>query len=229
MIPKKIHYCWFGEKKKKALILKCIASWKQYFPDYEIIEWNENNFDVHQCKYVEQAYKQKKWAYVSDYARMKILDLYGGIYFDTDVEVVRPFPEELRKCAFAGIEEFSKLVSPGLVYGCEAGDIIVHEMVEEYENSEFNNAKIEEILTINKRITRILDKYGYSHTDTYQDLGVLRVFPSEYFCAYDGKKRKANITEKTITTHHYIASWLPWYRKVRLYFGTKLRHIGVLK
>ena len=106
MIPKKIHYCWFGGNKKSKLILECIKSWKRYFPDYEIIEWNEGNFDIHQCDYVEQAYKQKKWAYVSDYARMKILDLYGGIYFDTDVEVIKRFPEELRVHSFSGIEEF---------------------------------------------------------------------------------------------------------------------------
>lgn len=172
---------------------------------------------------------KKKWAYVSDYARMKILDLYGGIYFDTDVEVIKRFPEELRVHSFSGIEEFSKLVAPGLVYGCEAGDVIVHEMVNEYEHSEFDNLRIEDIITINKRITRILDRYGYVHEDTYQDLGVLRVYPSEFFCAYDGKKRMTNITDKTLATHHYTASWLPWYRKIRLIIGTKLRHIGVIK
>lgn len=88
---------------------------------------------------------------------------------------------------------------------------------------------IAHIITINKRITRILDRYGYVHEDTYQDLGVLRVYPSEFFCAYDGKKRMTNITDKTLATHHYTASWLPWYRKIRLIIGTKLRHIGVIK
>lgn len=226
MIPKKIHYCWFGGNKKSKLILDCIASWKRFFPDYEIIEWNEDNFDVYQCDYIKQAYKQKKWAYVSDYARMKILDLYGGIYFDTDVEVVKNFPEELREYSFSGIEEFSKLVAPGLVYGCEAGDVIVHDMVEEYEKTKFDNSRVEDIITINKRITKILEKYGYIHEDVYQDLGVLRVYPSEFFCAYDGKQRRTNITEKTLATHHYTASWLPWYRKIRLIIGTKLRHMG---
>lgn len=229
MIPKKIHYCWFGGNKKSKLIIDCISSWKRFFPEYEIIEWNENNFDVHQCDYVAQAYKDKKWAYVSDYARMKVLDLYGGIYFDTDVEVVKRFPEALRERSFAGIEEFSKLVAPGLVYGCEAGDVIVHRMVEEYECDSFVNENIDNMLTINKRITLILDEYGYEHEDRYQDLGVLEIYPSEFFCAYDGKRRKTCITTNTLATHHYTASWLPWYRKVRLFIGTKLRHIGVIK
>ena len=178
MIPKKIHYCWFGGNKKSKLILECIKSWKRYFPD-----------------------------------------------FDTDVEVIKRFPEELRVHSFSGIEEFSKLVAPGLVYGCEARDIIVHEMVNEYEHTKFDNLRIEDIITINKRITRILDRYGYVHEDIYQDLGVLRVYPSEFFCAYDGKKRMTNITEKTLATHHYTASWLPWYRKIRLFCGTLLRRV----
>ena len=229
MIPKKIHYCWFGGNKKSKLILDCIKSWKRHFPDYEIIEWNESNFDVHQCNYVAQAYDKKKWAYVSDYARMKILDLYGGIYFDTDVEVVKKFPKELMESSFAGIEEFSKLVAPGLVYGCEEGDVIVHRMVEEYEQDSFINEGVDNILTINKRITRILDKYGYIHDDKFQDLKILKVYPSEVFCAYDGRRRRMNITTNTLATHHYTASWLPWYRKIRLTIGTKLRHIGVIK
>lgn len=229
MIPKKIHYCWFGGKKKSNLIMKCIASWERYFPDYEIIEWNEDNFDVYQCDYVAQAFNKKKWAYVSDYARMKVLDLYGGIYFDTDVEVVKKFPEDLRKSSFAGIEEFSKLVAPGLVFGCEAGDIIVHKMVEEYEQDYFIDKDVDNILTINKRITRLLDAYGYKHVDCFQDLEILKIYPSEVFCAYDGTRRETKITSNTLATHHYTASWLPWYRKIRLFIGTKLRHIGVIK
>lgn len=229
MIPKKIHYCWFGNNKKPRIVKECIETWKTFLPEYEIKEWNELNFNVNACDYVAQAYKEKKWAYVSDYARMKILEEEGGIYFDTDVEVLRPFPENLLNCSFSGIEEFSKLVSPGLVYACEPGDEVVQIMVSQYENSNFENTNIDDMLTINRRITAILDKYGYRHEDVFQDLGVIKIYPSEVFCAYDGEKRKTNITERSLATHHYSGSWLPWYRKIRLRIGTFLRHLGVKK
>lgn len=229
MIPKVIHYCWFGHNKKPRIVLECIESWKRHLPDYEIKEWNESNFDVFECDFSAQAYKEKKWAYVSDYARMKVLEREGGIYFDTDVEVLKPFPDYLLQKSFAGIEEFSKLVSPGLVYACESDDIIVKELVNEYERSEFLNQNVDEILTINKRITKILDGYGYQHKDVFQELGVLTIYPSEYFCAYDGKKRRTCITENSLATHHYAGSWLPWYRKIRLKIGTLLRHVGGIK
>ena len=229
MIPKIIHYCWFGNNKKTKLILDCIESWKKYFPDYEIKEWNESNFDVFSCTFSKQAYICKKWAYVSDYARMKILKDMGGIYFDTDVEVLKQFPEELLNGSFSGIEEFSKLVNPGLVYACEPGDVIVSKLVDEYENDTFKNESIDEILTINKRISKILDDYGYRHVDEFQDLGVIKIYPSEIFCAYDGKKRMKNITNNSLSTHHYAGSWLPLDRKIRLRIGTVLRHIGIIK
>ena len=125
MIPKKIHYCWFGGNKKSKLVMKCITSWKKFFPDYEIVEWNEGNTDLHENKYIERAYQLKKWAFVSDYVRMKVLYDYGGIYFDTDVEVIRSFPDDLLKLpAFTGIESFSLLVSPGLVFAIYPNQII---------------------------------------------------------------------------------------------------------
>lgn len=229
MIPNKIHYCWFGNNKKPKIVNDCIETWKKFFPGFEIKEWNESNFDVNSCVYASQAYKLKKWAYLSDYVRMKVLESEGGIYFDTDVEVLKAFPEELFEKSFSGIEEFSKLVSPGLVYACEPGDKIVKLMVEQYETSNFENINIDEIMTINKRITMILDEYGYVHDDVYQDLGVIRIFPSEVFCAYDGKKRLKNITEASLATHLYAGSWLSWHRKLRLRIGTLLRHIGVMK
>lgn len=229
MIPKKIHYCWFGHNRKPKIVLECIESWKRNLPEYEIIEWNENNFDVYSCEFSAQAYKNRKWAYVSDYARMKVLLNEGGIYFDTDVEVIRPFPDDMLQSAFSGIEEFSKLVSPGLVYACESGDGIVAKLVDEYEHARFQNESIDSILTINKRITKILDEYGYQHIDEFQCVGGLKIYPSEVFCAYDGKKRRTCITQNTLATHHYAGSWLPWHRKVRLKIGTVLRHIGVIK
>ena len=104
MIPKIIHYCWFGGKEKPQSAIKCINSWKKFFPDYEIKEWNESNFDVHSIPYTHDAYEAKKYAFVSDYARFWILYRYGGLYFDTDVEVIRPMDDLIAKGSFMGCE-----------------------------------------------------------------------------------------------------------------------------
>lgn len=226
MIPKRIHYCWFGGNKKSKLILKCIESWKKYFPDYEIIEWNETNTNLHENVYVEQAYKAKKWAFVSDYVRMKALFENGGIYFDTDVEVLKPFPRDiLALSAFTGFESFSLKVSPGLVFGCEAGNKIAKMMVDSYNLDDFRNESVDTIKTINMRITELLESNGLEICDKKQEILGLTIFPSTVFCAYDGKRRKIDIHEDTLSAHHYAASWLPWYRKVRLFCGTVVRRI----
>ncbi|MBR0278262.1 MAG: hypothetical protein IJQ50_07375 [Clostridia bacterium] len=103
-IPKKIHYCWFGEEKHSKKIKKCIKSWKKHCPDYEIIEWNEKNFDIHCFKWVEQAYNNKKWAFVSDYVRLFVLYNYVGIYLDTDVEIIKPLDKFLKHNLFSEME-----------------------------------------------------------------------------------------------------------------------------
>lgn len=226
MIPKTIHYCWFGKKKKTSLINKCIASWKKNFPDYEIKEWNESNTNIKENQYISEAYRKKKWAFVSDYVRMKVLYTYGGIYFDTDVEVVREFPEELfQKKAFTGIESCTNLVNPGLVFGCESGLPILKTVLDSYDNEDFNVTSVEKMKTINMRITEILERDGFVKEDKYQEIDDISIFPSEIFCAYDGVNRVKQITEKTLSYHHYAASWYPWYRKIRLNIGTLLRHL----
>ena len=105
MIPKYIHYCWFGGKPLPEIAVKCIQSWKKFFPDYKIIEWNEDNFDLNSCDYCREAYEAKKWAFVSDYARFKILAEYGGIYFDTDVEVIKSFDDILQNDTLTNLTE----------------------------------------------------------------------------------------------------------------------------
>lgn len=230
MIPKKIHYCWYGNNKKSPLVRKCIESWKRNFPDYDIIEWNESNTDIHVNGYVEEAYKNKKWAFVSDYIRMLVLYKYGGVYFDTDVEVLKPFPSEMMESdSFAGIESFTKEVSPGLVFACHKNNNIVKRVLETYEGEKFENALMGRTKTINVRITELLSKDGYVKEDRYQEIEGMRIFPSEIFCAYDGERRIQNPTENTLSIHHYAASWLPWYKKVKLRFGTMLRRLGYRK
>lgn len=226
MIPKIIHYCWFGGNKKSKLILRCIDSWKKYFPDYQIIEWNEINTDLHENSYIEQAYEAKKWAFVSDYVRMKVLCENGGIYFDTDVEVLKPFPKEILNLpAFTGFESFSLKVNPGLVFACEPGNKIAKMMVDSYNSDDFHNESVDTIKTINMRITDLLVQKGFNESDEKQTVMGLTVFPSSVFCAYDGLRRKVDIKPDSLSVHHYASSWLPWYRKVRLFFGTIRRRI----
>ena len=107
MIPKIIHYCWFGGNPLPELAIKCIESWKKYLPDYEIKEWNESNFDINCCAYVREAYEAKKWAFVSDYARFWILYQHGGLYFDTDVELIKSIDDLIVKGAFMGCEPWN--------------------------------------------------------------------------------------------------------------------------
>ena len=121
MIPKIIHYCWFGYNKKPELIEKCIESWHKFLPDWEFREWNESNYNVNKNEYIKEAYKQKKWAFVSDYARFDILNQYGGVYLDTDVELLKPISDEiLQHEAFTGFQSNNR-VNPGLIYGSIAG------------------------------------------------------------------------------------------------------------
>lgn len=226
MIPKIIHYCWFGNNKKSDLINKCINSWKKYFPDYEIIEWNENNTNLNENEYIKKAYELKKWAYVSDYIRMKVLYQYGGIYFDVDVEVIKQFPKQLFELqSFSGYESFSGLVSPGLVYACMPGDVLVKKVMDSYKDDIFTLESTEKMFTINKRITKILDEYGYVHENEKQTILGLTIFPDDFFCAYDAEKRCTQITKNTLSVHHYAASWFPWHKRIKFKIGTILRHI----
>ena len=149
MIPKTIHYCWFGRKPLPDLALKCIASWKKFLPDYEIKEWTEDNFNVNEIPYTTQAYQQKKYAFVSDYARFKIMYEHGGIYFDTDVEVIKSLDDIIDKGSFWGLEEdcltgkfacapglgFS--CNPGLGFSCNPGLGICKDMIELYKSLNF--------------------------------------------------------------------------------------------
>lgn len=210
MIPHIIHYCWFGPAQKSALIRRCIASWQKYLPGWEIIEWNESNYDVSKIRYIRDAYEQKKWAFVVDYARFDILNQYGGVFLDTDVELLHPFTEEmLDNAAFTGFESMNQ-INPGLVYASEAGQKILHSIMSEYEHREFTTKE-----TICDVVTGILVKEGLKNDDSFQRVGGVTVYPSEYFCCFDHETQHYTITDRTVSIHHYAASWSPWYRKIR--------------
>ena len=151
MIPKVIHYCWFGRNPLPPLAKECIASWKKFLPDYEIKEWNEDNFDVNIIPYTAEAYKQKKYAFVSDYARFWILYQHGGLYFDTDVEIIRPLDDIIAKGPFMGFEldpdgensplkyapRFAYSVALGLGFGVERGNRVMERLLNYYQDLSF--------------------------------------------------------------------------------------------
>lgn len=218
MIPKIVHYCWFGNNPKSRLIKKCIASWEKYLPDWEIIEWNESNYDVHKNKYISAAYKEQKWAFVVDFARFDILNQYGGVFLDADVELMKPIPEELlRHEAFTGFET-GRTVAPGLIFASIAGHPMLTEIIKVYGTKKFGekiNGKIETIVDI---VTDILDKSGLIKNNRLQNVNGVVIYPQEYFCCFNHETQNFDIKEETISVHHYAASWSPWYR--RLYFKT---------
>lgn len=217
-IPHIINYCWFGGNKLSGKEKKCISSWKKYFPNYEIKEWNETNFDVNCCSYVQEAYKAKKWAFVSDYARFWILYHEGGLYFDTDVEIVRDMSPIIQKGAFMGCETSDKC-APGLGMGVLPGLGMCKEILDYYEKLHFTNKNQQE--TVVEYTTRILRKHGWRGDESIENVCGVNIYPPEYFCPMNYKTGKLNITENTYTIHWYTASWQSAYEK----FKTKIQHI----
>lgn len=220
MIPKKIHYCWFGKNEKNEEINKCINSWKNIFPEYEIIEWNEDNFDVNQIRYTSEAYENKKWAFVSDYARFKILYEHGGIYFDTDVELVKDLSPILNKGPYMGcentIEKNKVLINPGLGMASAPKEDIYKEIIKEYKEKEFlkkdGSFNLETICEIT---TNIFERYGFERKDKIQKIKGINIYPTEYFCPINYKTGKINITNNTYSIHHYTASWQTPLMKIK--------------
>ena len=208
MIPKKIHYCWFGGNPLPELAQKCIASWKKYCPDYEIVEWNENNFDVNCNQYCAEAYANKKWAFVSDVARLYALVTEGGIYMDTDVEVLKPLDEFLKLDAFSGFEAYDRI--PTGIMAASKGQAMFTELLNDYNNDSFLNADGTPNLTTN--VTRITDnclKHGLILNNTRQTVNGFTLFPNDYFCPKDCVTKVLTITENTYTIHHFDGSWVP--------------------
>ena len=208
MIPKKIHYCWVGGSPLPESAIKCIRSWKKYCPDYEIIEWNEANYDFSSIPYMKEAYDAKKWAFVPDYARLDIVYRYGGIYLDTDVELIRPFDRLLLLQGFAGFED-DLHVAFGLGFGAEAGNPVIKKLMEAYDDLHFIGDDGELNLTASPVLNTdtLVRRCGLICNGKNQELDGLTVFSPEYFCPKsfeDGIVRK---TKNTYSIHHYDASW----------------------
>ena len=214
MIPKTIHYCWFGRNPLPSSARKCIASWKKYLPDYEIKEWNEDNFDVNRIPYTRDAYAAKKYAFVSDYARFWVLYHYGGVYFDTDVEVIRPMNDIIAKGPFMGWEKPGSTgvysIAPGLGLAANKEQPLYQEILDGFEDLTFYNEKGE----INKYtmipfITDLLTQKGLKKDGSLQVINDVILYPSEFLCPLEYFTGKVTITDNTYAIHWYTMTWLP--------------------
>ena len=206
MIPKTIHYCWFGGNPLPDLAIKCIKSWKKYCPDYEIIEWNEKNFDLQYNTYVREAYEAKKWAFVSDVARLFALVNYGGIYMDTDVEVIKSLDDLLLYQSVSGFESETQI--PTGLMACEKGNRMFQEFLNDYEGKHFIRDDGSLDLTTNVTyITNICLKHGLIPNNSMQNINGFTLLSRDYLCPKDHETREIHITDNTYTIHHFDGSW----------------------
>lgn len=216
MIPKKIHYCWFGHNPLPESALKCIASWRKFFPDYEIIEWNEDNYDVNAIPYTAQAYDAKKYAFVSDYARFKILYEQGGLYFDTDVEVIRPMDDIIAKGPFMGYEinpseqRIYGAVNPGVGLGSEKRMNFYKSIIDYYTNLSFVQPDGSYNITdaVVNITTRELVRAGLQNVLGIQNVADINIYPADYFNPFDDATGRLNKTPNTRTIHWFTKTWL---------------------
>lgn len=204
MIPKKIHYCWFGRGEKTKLARKCIDSWKKYCPEYEVIEWNEENFDINVNAYTRMCYEEKKFAFLADYVRLVVVAEKGGIYFDTDVEVLKSFDALLSNSAFFGFED-SKHINTGVGFGAEAGNKLVQEMLCEYNVLLDGKHGVIGCPILN---TKALVKRGLQLNGEMQQVNKAMIFPVEYFNPYDDETGRLKKTNNTYSVHWFAKSWL---------------------
>lgn len=237
MIPKIIHYCWFGGKPLPKSAEKCIASWRKFLPDYEIKEWNEKNFDVNIIPYTAEAYRARKYAYVSDYARFWVLYRYGGLYFDVDVEVIKSMDDIIARGPFMGCESSSVVgaapselgVAPGLGLGVNPGLGLVKELLGIYEQMGFESENQNRAAGIYKTVvsytTDLLVSHGLKNMPEIQLVDGIYIYPKEYFNPLE-HINQLHITENTRSIHWYDGTWQPKryraFRRVVRLLGPKV-------
>lgn len=223
-IPKVIHYCWFGKGKMPPLAKKCIASWKKYCPDYKIVCHNEENFNISENRYAKEAYDAGKWAFVSDYVRLKVLYEEGGIYLDTDVEIIKPIDDLIKETGYMGFDD-NGVISTGLGFACEKGNELVKILLADYDDISFVRPDGSyDITPCPDRNTQTMVKLGLDLDKKNQIFMGIHMLPEDYLCPvkyYTGKKI---ITHNTYSIHHFSASWISATAKRTLFVK---RIIGV--
>lgn len=228
-MEKIIHYCWFGNKPFPKSAQKCLKSWKKFLPDYKIIKWSEENVNLNECEFIKGAYENQKWAFVADYVRAKVLKEYGGIYFDTDMELIKditPLIDNKTK-TFLGIE-YSGYIAVGIWFEQNKNAILPTKLLQKYQSmEEFDYNKIGDI-TIPKMISDIAREYGFKHSleeIQYLEKNIV-IFPREYFYPYSGDWTEKFITPNTHSIHYYNASWIPFHKKkkmlIKKFLGKKM-------
>lgn len=228
-IPKIIHFCWFGKQMKNDFLLNCIQSWKKYLPDYQFMEWTEKNFDINCCSYVYDAYQEKKYAFVSDYVRLWALHKYGGIYFDTDVEVLKNLDIFLKYKAVLGFESNNRVATAIMMF--EREHPLLKAWMNQYHNRKFKQFGKLDLTTNVQYLTNILQEQGLLLNGSRQTLNhdSVEIFPIDYFCPYAMGDQKANITNNSYTIHWCDGSWVSGSVKlkhsiikiIKRIFGTK--------
>lgn len=216
MIPKIIHYCWFGRGQMPELAQRCIASWKKYLPEYDIKEWNEDNFDLDVYPYAREAYDNRKFAFVTDVVRLYAIYHEGGIYMDTDVEVLKPLDRFLHHHAFSGFE--SETDVPTGIMASEKGGRWAKENLDYYDRRHFIKENGEFDFTTNvKIITDIMCLYGLQQNNTYQEFpDLITLYPKDYFCPKSYLDCNLYLTDNTCVIHHFAASWIrvTWMKRI---------------
>lgn len=213
MIPKIIHYCWLGKGEKSELINKCIASWKKYYSDYTFIEWNESNFDIQENQYARESYNERKYAFVSDYIRLKVLYEYGGIYLDTDVEILKKNTGLEQYDFIVGFEAANRIGSAVIM--SEKQNILIKSWLDSYNNRHFIDLKGKSDFTPNvKKLTEILAEYGFSIDGKRQIKDNYVIFEKNIFYPYAIGDSEINIDD-SLMVHWCDGSWVSGRTKVR--------------
>ena len=210
MIPKIIHYIWLGKGQLPKIFDKCLASWQKYCPDWEIKRWDESNLDLDICPYVREAYDNRKFAFASDVLRLDLLNRFGGVYLDVDVELLKPIDVFLSEHAFTGFET-SGLIAPGLILACESKNEDFVNILNLYKSRHFLVNGVQDTTTICQTFTDYYTKYGLETNNITQSINNFTIYASEYFSPIDVVTNKKKITNNTYSIHWYNASWYsPW-------------------
>lgn len=228
MIPKVIHYCWFGRGPKNELAIKCLESWKKYLPDYEIKEWNEDNFDVNLYPYAKEALENRKYAFVTDVVRLYALYMEGGVYMDTDVEVLKTYDPFLHHTMFSGFE--TNYTVPTGMMAAEKGSVWAKELLDGYNERHFvkDDGSLDQ-LTNTAVITAYMKEKGLKLNNTYQDIpGLCTMYPSDYFCPKDHGTGNIRITSNTVCIHHFAGSWMDQTRWEKIRHSLKYKLVGII-